>query len=123
MSRLLDWQPLAVRGIGCHGIRCDTGPDLGRGVELAKVDQNLQRPTSDLAATTELMVYDQRLFTEAPLDPIWSGRWRCDFPTSPSWWTRIRGRSCQVAQARSHDFDLDIQDAEHEATPGRLVFN
>ncbi len=44
-------------------------------VELAKADQNLQQPTADLAATTELMATTSVYSSKRRLIPIWFGKW------------------------------------------------
>ena len=100
------------------GLGFDVTPTVtaDQAVELARVDRNLQRPTAELAATTELMVYDERLFTEAPLDPHLVWRVTMRFSDLTVMVDAHTGQIvAQVAQARSWDFDLDIQDAENEA--------
>lgn len=93
-------------------------PTLSReqAIDLARADENIVKPL-DLANTTaELMLYDQRLFTDGPLSPhlVW-------LITQPFAKHQIAVDAhsgeivARLALGRDHDFDLDIQDAEHEA--------
>ncbi len=115
-GRLPDRQPPPSAALDALGFDPTPALSSDEAVELAKADQNLQQPTADLAATTELMVYDQRLFIEAPLDPhlVWKVVMR--FSDLVHLVDAHTGQIvAQLAQAPSHEFDLDIQDAEHEA--------
>ena len=85
-------------------------------VDAARVDQNIQQPTDQLVPATELMIYDQCLFTTAPLDPHLVWKVKMNFSEFE---TLVDARTGEIVARlplyRSHGFDLDIQDAEREA--------
>lgn len=94
------------------------GPTLSReqAITLARADENIVKPQDAAQITAELMIYDQRLFTDGPLSPhlVW-------LITQPFAKHQIAVDAhsgeivARLALSRHHDFDLDIQDAEHEA--------
>ena len=90
-------------------------------VELARLDQNIQQPTAELEASTELMIYDQSLFSDGPRDPRLV--WKVTMLFSAHY-VLVDARTGQIVVrlpvAETHGgvfdgFDLDIQDAEREA--------
>ena len=96
----------------------DVAPQLTReqAIELARADENIQRPVAELDAIAELMVYDERLFTDAPLAPHLAWKVKMNHAAHEVVVDAHSGEIvARLAIERSHDFDLDIQDAEHEA--------
>lgn len=93
-------------------------PTLSReqAIEIARADEKIVKPLDPANTTAELMIYDQRLFTDGPLSPhlVW-------LVTQPfaQHQTAVDAHSGEIvarlALNHAHDFDLDIQDAEHEA--------
>jgi Zn-dependent metalloprotease len=96
----------------------DVAPTLTReqAIDVAWADQQIQHPVGETAATAELRVYDERLYIQAPLDPHLV--WKVDMRFS-EYSVMVDAHTgvivARLAKGRSHDFDLDIQDAEHEA--------
>ena len=85
-------------------------------IDLARADEGIQRPLEELQATAELMVFDERLFTEAPLETHLVWKVRMLFAAHESVVDAHTGAIvARLAMDRGHDFDLDIQDAEREA--------
>ncbi|MBI3867308.1 MAG: M4 family metallopeptidase [Verrucomicrobia bacterium] len=106
--------PLAV----LDQVGFNMNPTLTReqAIEIARADQEVQRPAAEIQVIAELVVYDERLFTEAPLDPHLA--WKVDMRFSENSVVvdaQTGAIVARLSKARAHDFDLDIQDAEHEA--------
>jgi Zn-dependent metalloprotease len=106
--------PLAMLDAGGF----DPNPQLTReqAIELARLAENIQRPVEELNAIAELMVYDERLFTDGPLAPHLVWKVKMSYAAHQVVVDAHTGEIvAQLAVERSHDFDLDIQDAEGEA--------
>jgi len=96
----------------------DVTPTLTReqAIELARADENIQRPVAELDAIAELLIYDERLFTDAPLAPHLAWKVKMNLAAHEVVVDAHSGEIvARLAIDRSHDFDLDIQDAEREA--------
>ena len=96
----------------------DVTPTLTReqAIELARAAENIQRPVAELNAIAELMVYDERLFTDAPLAPHLAWKVKMRFAANDIVVDAHSGEIvARLAHEQAHDFDLDIQDAENEA--------
>lgn len=96
----------------------DVVPQITReeAIELARLDENIQRPVAELEAIAELLIYDERLFTDAPLDPHLGWKVTMKFAAHDVVVDAHSGAIvARLAIERAHGFDLDIQDAEFEA--------
>ncbi|MFO1501661.1 MAG: M4 family metallopeptidase [Verrucomicrobiota bacterium] len=106
--------PIAeVKGRGLKGVPTLTSEQA---VEAAKFQEGIQLPLDQLDPTAELMVYDQSLFAPTPLDSHLCWKIRINYADSELMVDAHSGEIvARLPLFRSHGFDLDIQDAEHEA--------
>jgi Zn-dependent metalloprotease len=84
--------------------------------ETARQDQGIRFPLSALEPAAELVIYDERLFTDAPLDSHLAWKVKLKFAAHEVVVDAHTGAIvARLAAEHSHRFDLDIQDAEGEA--------
>jgi Zn-dependent metalloprotease len=85
-------------------------------VEIARVDENIQRPPNELEPQTELMIFDQGLISDAPLDARLVWRVRLNFAAHELMVDAATGEVvARLPLYLNHGFDLEINDAENEA--------
>jgi len=85
-------------------------------IDITRADENLQRPLNELMPVTELMIFDQGLFSDAPLDARLVWRVRMNFAEHELMVDAQTGAVvARLPLLRNHNFDLEINDAENEA--------
>jgi Zn-dependent metalloprotease len=107
---------LPLAALDQSGFQINPQLTAAQAIELARIDEGIQRPVEELEAVTQLLIYDERLFTEAPLDTHLAWKVTMNFAAHEIVVDAHTGAIvARLPVDRSHDFDLDIQDAEGEA--------
>jgi Zn-dependent metalloprotease len=112
---------LSPAALGNAGLNTTPVITPAQAVDLARTDQSLQQPIAELEPATQLMIYDQSLFSDGPREPRLVWKVTMLFAAHHVLVDALTGQIVvRLPVAETHGgvfdgFDLDIQDAEREA--------